>query len=199
MAVLAAVAAACFACAAAWAIRRDARRLRKSERWQRHLRGELMSTTAFLDGLVASLRAISGSLDADTVREHAAEQAQALLGADASLLLVPDADGRHLRPTQAAGLALGPIAGQSVALDAPASLIAEAVRSRTAAAGAAAPDADGLVRHLRPTAVLAAPLVVMGEVHAVLVLVRLEPGTSFGPDDVTRTAVFADDIRFASG
>ena len=178
---------------AVWALRRDAARLRAAERWQRRLRGELMSQSSFLDGLVGSVGAISGSLDQARVLDRTADQAHELLGVDAALVLVPDADGRHLRPAAACGMALGPMAGLAVAVDTPGSLIAETARSRTAAAGVVAGDApDPVVGHLQPSCVLAAPLVAMGEVHAVLVVARLEAGQTFGPDDLARATVFAD-------
>ncbi|MGN6380364.1 MAG: ATP-binding protein [Gaiellales bacterium] len=187
------VAAGAAAALAVWAQRRDTARLAAAERWQRRLRGELMSQSSFLDGLVASIGAVSGSLDSSRVLERAADQAHQLLAVDAAVVLVPDADSRHLRPAAARGVALGPMASLAVPADTPESLIAEAARSRTAAAGTISGDvADPVIRHLQPSCLLAAPLVVMGELYAVLVLARLEPGQSFGPDDLARAAVFAD-------
>ena len=178
---------------AVWTIRRDTARLRTAEHWQRRLRGELMSQSSFLDGLVESVGAISGSLESGRVLERTADQAQRLLDVDAAVVLVPDADGSALRPAAARGVALGPMAGLAVHTDTAGSLIAEAARSRAAAAGTPAADtADPIAHHLQASCLLAAPLVVMGELHALLVLARLEPDQTFGPDDVTRAAVFAD-------
>jgi signal transduction histidine kinase len=176
-----------------WTMRRDAARLRAADRWHRRLRSELMSQSSFLDGLVESVGAISGSLESGRVLDSTADQARRLLAAAAAVVLVPDADGRQLRPTAASGFALGPMAGLAVAADATGSLIAEVARSHTAAAGPVEDGtADPIVSHLRPAGLLAAPLLVMGKLHAVLVLARLEPGEAFGPDDLARAAVFAD-------
>jgi signal transduction histidine kinase len=174
------------------ALRHDAARLRASEQWQRRLRGELRSQSAFLDRLVASLGAIAGSLEIDRVLERTAEQAQALLDAPVSVVLVADPTGRTLRPAAARGVALGPMAGLTVTADAAGSLIAEAARSGTPTSGAVAEDGDPVVAHLRPAALLAAPLQALGETYAVLVLARLADGETFAPDDVTRAALFAD-------
>jgi signal transduction histidine kinase len=176
------------------ALRRDAARLRASERWQRRLRGELRSQSAFLDALVTSLGAISSSLDGARVFESTTAQAQTLLDADVTVLMVPDADARRLRPAAARGVALGPMSGLAVELDDRSSVTAEAARSRTAAAAdlGGTGDGDPLMAHVRPHAVLAAPLVVMGEVQAVLVAARVEAGDRFGPGDLTRAAVLAD-------
>jgi two-component system sensor histidine kinase UhpB len=184
---------------AVWAMRRDAGRLRAAEHWHRRLRGELISQSTFLDGLVESVGAISGSLDPSRVLERAADQAQRLLAVDAAVVLVTDADGQGMRPAAARGVALGPMAGLALKLDTPGSLIAEAARSRTAAAGRPASDtADPIVHHLRPACLLAAPLVVMGDLHAMLVLARLEADQTFAPDELARAAVFADFVAQAA-
>jgi signal transduction histidine kinase len=177
--------------AAIRAVRRDTLRLRASEQWGRKLRGELVSQAAFLDALVESLGAVS-SLHASRVLERTAEQAQTLFDAEAVVLLTLDADGLRLRPAAARGVALGPMSELAVHMDAPESLVAEAARSHVLAAGPGDPESDPLSRHLRPTSIVAAPLVAMGELQSVLVLARTGDGAAFGPADVTRVAVFAD-------
>ena len=72
------------------------------------------------------------------------------------------------------------------------SLVAEAARSHALAAGPGDGQTDALSRHLRPTSIVAAPLVAMGELQSVLVLTRTGEGQAFGPADVTKVAVFAD-------
>ena len=90
-------------------------------------------------------------------------------------MLTLDADGARLRPAAARGVALGPMPSSPIHLDAAESLVAEAARSRALAAGPGDGRSDALSRHLRPTVVVAAPLVAMGELHRVLVLARLQP------------------------
>lgn len=177
--------------AAVRAVRRDTLRLRASEQWGRKLRGELVSQAAFLDALVESLGAVS-SLDASRVLERTAEQAHALFAPEAVVMLTLDADGTRLRPAAARGVALGPMSELTIHLDDAESLVAEAARSRALAAGPGDGLSDALSRHLRPTSIVAAPLVAMGELQSVLVLARTTDGTAFGPADVTRVAVFAD-------
>ncbi len=182
--------------AAVWAVRRDTLRLRASEQWGRKLRGELVSQAAFLDSLAESFGAIS-RLDPARVLEAAAEQAHTLFEAEAVVVLTPDADATRLRPVAARGVALGPMADLAVHLDTPGSLVAEAARSRALAAGPGEGQDDPLTRHLRPVALAAAPLVTIGELHAVLVVARTTEGATFGPADVTRVAVFADFVSRA--
>jgi len=165
---------------AAHAVQRDARRLQTSEEWQRRLRGELMSQAAFLDEVVGSLAAMTSTRDAEAVLAATAEQAHRLLRPDATVVLVPSADGRDLRPAVARGIALGPIAGLGVDPASPDSLLAEAAASRTPAAGPVKPGGDALTKHLRPVAALAVPLVVLDELHALLVLFRLQGEGTFG-------------------
>jgi signal transduction histidine kinase len=177
---------------AAHAVQRDARRLRASEEWQRRLRGELMSQAAFLDEVVGSLAAMTSTRDAEHVLAATAEQAHRLLRPDATVVLVPSADGRDLRPTVARGIALGPIAGIRVDPGSPGSLLAEAAASRTPAAGAVKPGGDALTSHLRPVAAMAVPLVVLDELHALLVLFRLRGDAGFGPAEVAQAVLVAD-------
>jgi signal transduction histidine kinase len=191
--VAAGVAAIALVCAvAAVAVRRDAGRAQTSDEWQRKLRGELMAQTAFLDDVVGSLAAMTSSRDAAHVLAATTEQAHRLLHPDATVMLVPSPDGRGLRPTVARGIALGPIADLVVDPASPGSLLAEAAASRTPAAGAVPAPGDALCRHLRPTAALAAPLVVMDELHAVLVLFRLQGDAGFGPAEVAQAMLLAD-------
>ncbi len=177
---------------AAHAVQRDARRLQASEEWQRRLRGELMSQAAFLDEVVGSLAAMTSTRDAEAVLAATAEQAHRLLRPDATVVLVPSADGRDLRPAVARGIALGPIAGLGVDPASPDSLLAEAAASRTPAAGPVKPGGDALTKHLRPVAALAVPLVVLDELHALLVLFRLQGDGSFGPAEVAQAVLVAD-------
>ena len=178
--------------AAAHAVRRDAGRLQTSEEWQRKLRGELMSQAAFLDEVVGSLAAMTSSRDAAHVLTQTAEQAHRLLRPDATVILVPSADGRGLRPAVARGIALGPIAGIVVDPASAGSLVAEAAASRTPAAGPVNAGGDALCRHLRPVAALAAPLVVLDELHALLVMFRLQGDAGFGPAEVAQAVLLAD-------
>ena len=177
---------------AAHAVQRDARRLQTSEEWQRRLRAELMSQAAFLDEVVGSLAAMTSTRDAEAVLAATAEQAHRLLRPDATVVLVPSADGRDLRPAVARGIALGPIASLGVDPGSPDSLLAEAAASRTPAAGPVKPGGDVLTKHLRPVAALAVPLVVLDELHALLVLFRLQGEGSFGPAEVAQAVLVAD-------
>ena len=177
---------------AAHAVQRDARRLQTSEEWQRRLRGELMAQAAFLDEVVGSLAAMTSTRDAEAVLAATAEQAHRLLRPDATVVLVPSADGRDLRPTVARGIALGPIASLGVDPGSPDSLLAEAAASRTPAAGPVKPGGDALTKHLRPVAALAVPLVVLDELHALLVLFRLQGEAGFGPAEVAQAVLVAD-------
>ena len=83
---------------------------RSAEDWHRRLRRELIEQSAFLDGLVGGLGTMSSTLDPALVLERATEQAHQLLAPDATVLLVPAADGNGLRPAAARGIGLGPIA-----------------------------------------------------------------------------------------
>jgi signal transduction histidine kinase len=176
---------------AAHAVQRDARRLQTSEEWQRRLRGELISQAAFLDEVVGSLAAMTSTRDAEAVLAATAEQAHRLLRPDATVVLVPSG-GRDLRPTVARGIALGPIASLGVDPGSPDSLLAEAAASRTPAAGPVKQGGDALTKHLRPVAALAVPLVVLDELHALLVLFRLQGEAGFGPAEVAQAVLVAD-------
>jgi signal transduction histidine kinase len=179
--------------AAAHAVRRDAGRLAESEEWQRRLRAELMAQAAFLDAVVGSLAAMTSTRDAESVLAATTEQAHRLLRPDATVMLVPSADGRGLRPAVARGIALGPIAGVVVDPASQGSLLAEAAASRTPAAGVVtAGGDDALCRHLRPQAALAVPLVVLDELHALLVMFRLQGDAGFGPAEVSQAVLLAD-------
>jgi signal transduction histidine kinase len=176
----------------AHAVHRDAGRLRTSEEWQRRLRAELMAQAAFLDGVVGSLAAMTSTRDTAHVLAATTEQTHRLLRPDATVMLVPSADGRGLRPAVARGIALGPIADIVVDPASTGSLLAEAASSRTPAAGPVHPGGDALTRHLRPVAALAAPLVVLDELHALLVLFRLQGEAGFGPAEVSQAVLLAD-------
>ena len=159
----------------------------------RALRAELIAQGAFLDGLVASLGAVTKSRDPTEVLERTALQAQELFGPDATLVLAPAPGRAVLRPLAAAGLALGPIAELEVGLDAPASLIALAARDNAAGAGRVDDHSvDALCERLRPAALLAAPLLVGGRLHALLVLLDLGSGRRFGAAELSRASVFCD-------
>ena len=177
---------------AAHAVRRDAGRLQASEEWQRRLRAELMAQAAFLDAVVGSLAAMTSTRDAESVLAATTEQAHRLLHPDATVMLVPSADGRGLRPAVARGIALGPIAGIVVDPSSTGSLLAESAASRTPAAGAVNAGGDALCRHLRPQAALAVPLVVLDELHALLVMFRLQGDAVFGPAEVSQAVLLAD-------
>jgi two-component system sensor histidine kinase DegS len=51
---------------------------------------------------------------------------------------------------------------------------------------------DALSRHLRPQAALAVPLVVLDELHALLVMFRLQGDGGFGPAEVSQAVLLAD-------
>src|SRR6185437_15311511 len=55
---------------------------------------------------------------------------------------------------------------------------------RSPASGPVKPGGDALTKHLRPVAALAVPLVVLDELHALLVLFRLQGEGTFGPAEV---------------
>jgi len=159
----------------------------------RALRAELIAQGAFLDGLVASLGAVTESRDPTEVLERTARQAQALLSPDATLVLAPAPGRAVLQPLAAAGLALGPIAELEVALDEPASLIALAARDHAAGAGRVEDHSvDAVCARLHPTALLAAPLLVGSRLHALLVLLDLGSGRTFGAAELSRATVFCD-------
>jgi signal transduction histidine kinase len=157
------------------------------------LRQELIAQARFLDGLVASLGAVSSTLGGGAVLERTAREAKRLFGADASLVLTPTPGHRSLRPAASAGLALGPLDDVTVDLDAPRSPIAAAARDLApAVAGDGGEPGDDLTRRLAPSSLLAAPLVVAGRLHALLVLLDLGSGRAFGAADVGQASVFAD-------
>src|SRR6476660_5140519 len=150
---------------------------------EHRLRQELIAQGRFLDGLVRSLGAVSGGLDSAAVLEHTAVEAQRLFTADAVLVLVPAA---------AAGLALGPLGDARVPMDAEGSALAVAARDLVGTVTGPAQHDDEVTRRLRPRALLAAPLVVAGRLHALVVLLDLRGGAGFGPDDLARATLFAD-------
>lgn len=157
------------------------------------LRRELIAQGRFLDGLVQSLGAVSSGLDATGVLERTATEAKRLFDVDATVVLVPAAGERTLRPAASAGLALGPLGDAGVALDAPSSLLAASAGSLAPTAGTPGDDpGDELCARLRPLSLLAAPLVVTGRLHALLVLLDLGSGRRFGPSDVAQATLFAD-------
>jgi signal transduction histidine kinase len=159
----------------------------------RTLRAELIAQGAFLDGLVASLGAVTESRDPTEVLELTARQAHELFAADATLVLAPAPGRAVLRPLAAAGLALGPIAELEVALDEPSSLIALAARDRAAGAGPVEDHSvDAICAQIRPTALLAAPLLVGDRLHALLVLLDLGSEHRFGAAELSRATVFCD-------
>lgn len=159
----------------------------------RALRAELIAQGAFLDGLVASLGAVTESRDPTEVLERIARQAQALFSPDATLVLSPAPGRSVLRPLAAAGLALGPIAELEVALDQPGSLIALAARDHAAGAGRVEDHSvDALCAHIRPTSLLAAPLLIGTRLHALLVLLDLGSQHRFGAAELSRATVFCD-------
>jgi signal transduction histidine kinase len=165
-----------------WSVHRDAVRRRSAEDWHRRLRRELIEQSAFLDGLVGSLGTMSSTLDPAMVLERAAEQAHRLLAPDATVLLVPAADGDGLRPAAARGIALGPIADIVVEANASASFAPVVDRGGD----------DALSTRLRPTARLTVPIVVADELRGLLVLLRLRAGEPFGPAELTQASVLAD-------
>jgi signal transduction histidine kinase len=164
--------------------------LRRERAWGRALRSELAAQSAFADGLAESLAAVSSTLAEGPLLERAAAEAHSLLGAEATLLLTPSPADGSLRPFATRGLALRAVAELSVAPGAASPIAAAAAARRPVAAEA--PAADELCAALRPAAVLAAPLVVLGEVAAVLVLMRLPPGRRFRPHELSQAALFAD-------
>src|SRR6185437_15406261 len=159
---------------------------------EHRLRQELIAQGRFLDGLVRSLGAVSAGLDSAAVLEHTAVEAQRLFTADAVLVLVPAAGERSLRPAAAAGLALGPLGDARVPMDAEGSALAVAARDLVGTVTGPAQPVDEVTRRLRPRALLAAPLVVAGRLHALVVLLDLQGGAGFGPDDLARATLFAD-------
>ncbi|HYX84806.1 MAG TPA: sensor histidine kinase [Gaiellales bacterium] len=168
--------------ATVWLVHRDALRLRAAEDWHRRLRRELIVQSAFLDGLVGSLGTMSSIADPARALERAAEEAHRLVRPDATVLLVPGADGRGLRPAVARGIALGPIADLVVELDAEVTRAPVAGRTGT----------DALSRRLRPTATVTVPIAAMDELRGLLVLMRLRGHEPFGPSELTQASVLAD-------
>src|SRR6478609_7040900 len=143
---------------------------------EHRLRQELIAQGRFLDGLVRSLGAVSGGLDSAAVLEHTAVEAQRLFTADAVLVLVPAAGERSLRPAAAAGLALGPLGDARVPMDAEGSALAVAARDLVGTVTGPAQHDDEVTRRLR----------------ALVVLLDLNGGAGFGPDDLARATLFAD-------
>ncbi len=171
-----------------WSVRRDAARRRSAEDWHRRLRLELIDQSAFLDGLVGSLGTMSSTLDPAQVLERAADQAHRLLAPDATILLVPAADGDGLRPAAARGIALGPIAD----------IVVETNSSARFAPVADRGGDDALSARLRPNARLTVPIVASDELRGLLVLLRLRAGEPFGPAQLTQASVLADFAGTAS-
>ena len=169
-------------------VRRDAVRRRSAEDWHRRLRLELIDQSTFLDGLVGSLGAMSSTLDPAQVLERAADQAHRLLAPDATVLLVPAADGDGLRPAAARGIALGPIAD----------IVVETNSSARFAPVADRGGDDALSARLRPTARLTVPIVASDELRGLLVLLRLREDEPFGPAELTQASVLADFAATAS-
>lgn len=156
------------------------------------LRRELIAQGRFLDGLVQSLGTVSSGLDAALVLERTAEEAQRLFDVDATVVLVPAAGERTLRAAASAGLALGPLGDAGVALDSPSLLAAAAAALAPVTGSPGQAPGDELCARLRPLSVLAAPLVVAGRLHALLVLLDLGSGRQFGPSDMSQATLFAD-------
>lgn len=171
-----------------WSVRRDALRRRSAEDWHRRLRRELIDQSAFLDGLVGSLGTMSSTLDPAQVLERAADQAHRLIAPDATVLLVPAADGDGLRPAAARGIALGPIADIVVETNASARFAPVADRGGD----------DALSTRLRPSARLTVPIVAADELRGLLVLLRLRGDEPFGPAELTQASVLADFAATAS-
>jgi signal transduction histidine kinase len=147
----------------------------------------------FLEALVGSLRAVASGLDGRGVLERATQQAHAMFGPDATVMVAPSLGEDALRPVAAAGVALGPLADVTVEAAATGSPIAIAARDLApASAQVAGSEADGLLRHLRPASVLAAPLSAAGRLHGVLVLLDLGSGRGFDAADVSRAVLIAD-------
>jgi signal transduction histidine kinase len=153
----------------------------------------LLAQGRFLDALVQSLGTVSSGLDATRVLERTAVEAKRLFEVDATVVLVPAAGERTLRPVASAGLAHGPLGDAGVALDAPSSLLAASAVALAPVAGSPGDDpGDELCTRLRPLSLLAAPLVVSGRLHALLVLLDLGSGREFGPGDMSQVTLFAD-------
>jgi signal transduction histidine kinase len=165
-----------------WSVHRDAVRRRSAEDWHRRLRRELIEQSAFLDGLVGGLGTMSSTLDPALVLERATEQAHQLLAPDATVLLVPAADGNGLRPAAARGLGLGPIADVVVETNSSARFAPVADRGGD----------DALSKRLRPTARLTVPIVAVDELRGLLVLMRLRGTEPFSPAELTQASVLAD-------
>src|SRR3954470_12354324 len=156
------------------------------------LRQELVAQGRLLDGLVASLHAVASGLDSTGVLERATQEAHRLFAPDATVMLVPAAGERTLRPLTAAGIAVGPLADAEVSLDAASSPIALAAREHSpSAAEIGDPSVDGLCAQLRPSHLVAAPLDVGGRLHGVIVLLDLGSGTTLDPALLGRLDVFA--------
>ena len=163
------------------------------------LRRELIAQSRFLDALVGSLYAVASGLEGSGVLDRATGEAQRLFGADATVMLAPAAGERTLRPIAAAGVALGPLGDVDVELEGTGSPLALAARERTPTASPIGDhEVDGLCRHLRPAAVLAAPLELRGRLHALLVLLDLGGRGGFTAGDIARVGVFADFAAQAS-
>ncbi|HET9685006.1 MAG TPA: GAF domain-containing protein, partial [Gemmatimonadaceae bacterium] len=140
-----------------------------------------------------SLRAVSAGLDAGAVLERTAREARRLFVCDAAIVLTAAAGEPSLQPAASDGLALGPLSGLRVALDDETSPLAAAARDLVPVT--ASPEAgtgDALTRELRPSSLLAVPLVVAGRLHALLVLIDLGSSGGFAPGALGRAAVFAD-------
>ena len=165
-----------------WSVHRDAVRRRSAEDWHRRLRRELIEQSAFLDGLVGGLGTMSSTLDPALVLERATEQAHQLLAPDATVLLVPAADGNGLRPAAARGIGLGPIADVVVETNSSARFAPVADRGGD----------DALSKRLRPTARLTVPIVAVDELRGLLVLMRLRGTEPFSPAELTQASVLAD-------
>jgi signal transduction histidine kinase len=157
------------------------------------LRRELIAQGRFLDALVESLGTVSSGLDATRVLERTAAEAKRLFDVDATVVLVPAAGERTLRPAASAGLAHGPLGDAGVALDAEGSLLAASAAALAPVTGTPGDDeGDELCSRLRPLSLLAAPLVVTGRLHALLVLLDLGSGRRFDAVDVAHVTLFAD-------
>jgi signal transduction histidine kinase len=156
------------------------------------LRQELVAQGRLLDGLVASLHAVASGLDSAGVIERATREAHRLFAPDATVMLVPAAGERTLRPLAAAGIAVAPLADAEVRLDAASSPISLAARDHSpAAAEIADPSVDGLCARLRPRRLVAAPLDVAGRLHGVIVLLDLGSGASLAASVMGQLDVFA--------
>ena len=125
---------------------------------------------------------MSSTLDPALVLERATEQAHQLLAPDATVLLVPAADGNGLRPAAARGIGLGPIADVVVETNSSARFAPVADRGGD----------DALSKRLRPTARLTVPIVAVDELRGLLVLMRLRGTEPFSPAELTQASVLAD-------